>query len=562
MYVVGLSALDKDSSLTLFEGPMPVYAVSEERLTRVKGQDGFPWLAFEEMLSSTGITPAEIACVAYPFYSAPGEALAAARHAPAVTRQLLRTAILSMRQKCTGLLDYLPSLYGNYQCHSFCDRQLLAGLRRYGLEGKLRRYDHELCHAAAAFHSSGFERALVQISDWYGSGASGGIYLGENGRLTPLVQYRWPNSLGSFYARYTAALGFRPDRDEGKVLGLAAHGDASRLYLDLLREFTLHPDGSIEHCFCLGQDASVERARQYDRIHVAAAVQQVFETVLLTSLNAAIARTGLAQVCLAGGSMANVKLNQRIRELPDVADVFVFPAMADSGSGYGAACLALQELGVSPAYELHDVYLSRDCSQAEVARALLDAAYPAVCCDSIEVEVAHLLAAGKLVGRWAGRMEFGPRALGNRSILANPGNVEVNERLNACLQRDEFMPVAPSLLAEFAHEAYVVGIDQGWRSAPYMTMTFDVQPALAELIPAAVHVDGTARLQVVHQGHNPSYHRLIEAFYRLTGIPAVINTSFNMHGEPIVYSPADAISTFRAAHLDALALDSYLVLAS
>ncbi len=557
MYILGVSALDKDSSLTLFKDNQLLYAVTEERLTRRKQQDGFPWKAFEEMLSYNNISPNNIDVVAYPFFTAFQELSCASKSIPKIAFQILTNKGLNLSEKLTSLYDYIPSLRGNYQVHNFCDQELAKGLKYFGLGDRLRRFDHELCHAAAAYYSSGFNESLIQISDWYGSGSSGGIFLGVGNEITQLVKYIWPNSMGSYYARFTEALGFKTDRHEGKVLGLAAYGDASHLYRDFLQEFTVFDDGTFFHSRCLIND-SKKICSRHQVEDVASALQQVFETVLLSSLTTQTRRTGIKRVCLAGGSMANVKLNQRIYELPEIDEVFVFPAMADIGSGYGAACLAMMELGLSPKHIIDKLYLSRNYEDHEVKTAILKSGYAFTFIEDIEVTIAGLLAENQIVARWNGKMEFGPRALGNRSILANPSRRDVVDIINKRLQRSDFMPFAPSFTEETAFRLFpnIAGARQ---SAHYMTMTFDMPPDIAELIPAAVHVDKTARLQIVSKHNNPSFHKIIDSFEKRTGIPGIINTSFNMHEEPIVYSPDDALRGFRDSQLDYLAMGNYLI---
>jgi len=255
--------------------------------------------------------------------------------------------------------------------------------------------------------------------------------------------------------------------------------------------------------------------------------------------------------------MANVKLNQRISELENIQEVFVFPAMADGGSGYGAACLAIKEKSsVVPTF--NNIYLSRDFTENEVLASLKESNCQYTICKDIEDTVAHLLALGKIVGRWNGRMEFGPRALGNRSILADPRDPEVSNRLNRLLKRNDFMPFAPSMTEEQA-KIWFPMLQKVYKSSLYMTVTFDIPTSLAQLIPGAVHIDQTARIQIVPQKLNPSFHRIIDNFYRLTETPAILNTSFNIHEDPIVYTPQDAINCFRSAELDYLAMGQYLV---
>lgn len=562
-YVLGISPLDKETTLTLFKGNQLLYAVSEERLTRVKQQGGFPWLAFEEMLAVCQVQCEAIEIVAYPFLTAQGELSAIRKNYYSTLRQVVSSRHLSFTDRLVSVLYYHRLLADTYRSLHRCDRQLIEGLEKYGLEKKLRRYDHQLCHVGATFYASGFEEALVQISDNYGTGTSGGIYRAGLDSINPLVKYQWPNSLGLFYGRYTSGLGFTPDRHEGKVLGLASYGDASQLYLDFLKEFEFFADGSFQHSRCLEVNRLSEtfrsRIEKYKQADIAAALQQTLETVLLNSISVQLERTGLSHVCLAGGSMANVKLNQRIKELDSVREVFVFPGMSDMGAGYGAACLALKDLGISPSHKLENIYLSKAFESSEIVNALEKTNCDFTFNKEIELEVAKLLADHNVVGRWNGRMEFGPRALGNRSVLANPSTPDIHQRLSELLQRTEFMPFAPAVIEDIGNNSFFRGIEEAYVSAQYMTITFDVEPKMIEQIPSAVHVDGTARPQIIIEKLNSSFYKIVKHFYHLTGIPAIINTSFNIHEEPIVYTPEDAIRVFRDARLDYLAIGNFLV---
>jgi carbamoyltransferase len=267
--------------------------------------------------------------------------------------------------------------------------------------------------------------------------------------------------------------------------------------------------------------------------------------------------SGLTHVVLSGGVVANVKLNQRIREIDGVERIFIHPNMGDGGCGTGAALaefLGSEALG----QPIHDVFLGPSYSDTEMATALQRAQLPFSRHTPIESHLAGLIAAGKVVARFNGRMEYGPRALGNRSILYHAHEPEVNQWLNQRLGRTEFMPFAPATLSEYRHECYrnTEGCEH---AAQFMTLTFDCTDLMKQTSPAAVHVDGTARPQLVTEDSNPSFYQILTEYHKLTGVPSVINTSFNMHEEPIVCSPEDAIRAFLQGNLDYLAMGDYVV---
>ena len=275
-----------------------------------------------------------------------------------------------------------------------------------------------------------------------------------------------------------------------------------------------------------------------------------------------VAAEPLEHLRIAGGLFANVRINQKLKELPEVDRIFVHPGMTDAGLAVGAAlvpCMRDRADAVPwPRTVLPDVYLGAEYSDAEIQRELNSHGLKYTRADDTETAIGELLADGYVVARFNGRMEYGPRALGNRSILYQPSDRSVNDWLNTALRRTEFMPFAPATLDEHAQSSYrdIAGARD---TARFMTITSDVTSSMRQTCAGAVHIDGTARPQLVRAEDNPSFHRIIEAFHRLTGVPTVINTSFNMHEEPIVYSPADAIRAFRLGHLDYLAIGDFMV---
>jgi carbamoyltransferase len=292
------------------------------------------------------------------------------------------------------------------------------------------------------------------------------------------------------------------------------------------------------------------------REDVAAAVQRRLEDVMTDWLRPVLRRTGVRRLALAGGVFGNVKLNQRLYELDEVDEVFVHPNMGDGGNAVGSALHAGRNgNGGAP---LRDVYLGPSYSDAEIETELRRRGLGFSAHQDIEAQIASRVAAGRVVGRFNGRMEYGPRALGNRSILANPTDTTVNDVLNARLHRTEFMPFAPSVLAEDAR-TYFALTDGDSRAAEFMTITCDVRPERRAEIPAVTHVDGTARPNIVRPEVNPSFHRTISEFKARTGLGCIINTSFNIHEQPIVCSPADACTAYEQGSVDALAIGSFLV---
>jgi carbamoyltransferase len=602
MKVLGISPLDKDSTITLVEDGVITYAAAEERFTRVKLQDGFPWRALDDGLQTTGTSLAEIDRVVYPFLTYDEETRLFERNLAkerdfldetevnATTEELrdARARVPANRAPVPGLTEpnernekgLLKTVaYRVLASEGVVSRNIAKrGSERWGrdasafhfrwqqelesalgeleLAGKLKRVEHHLSHAANAFFTSGFEEALVVTLDGYGSGLSGSINIGRNGRIERIHGQEYPHSLGTFYESVTSALGFTPSRHEGKIVGLAAYGDPAVLGDILRRRFVQNNGG-----FRIVETNNVYFARllatQFPKIDVAAAYQRVLEEVATAYVSQYVRKTGLRNLVLSGGVVANVKLNQRLREIDGVEGIFIHPNMGDGGCGTGAALLEFAG-SRETAKRLGDVFLGPEFSNDQIAAALHRAQLPFTQYRPIEPKIAMLLAAGKVVARFDGRMEYGPRALGHRSILYHAKEPAVNQWLNQRLGRTEFMPFAPATLREHRDACYlnVRGADF---AAEFMTLTFDCTDAMKRDCPAAVHVDGTARPQLVSAESSPGFHRILTEYYKLTGVPSVINTSFNMHEEPIVCTPDDAIRAFLQGNLDYLAMGDYLV---
>jgi len=602
MKVLGISPLDKDSTVTLVEDGVITYAAAEERFTRVKLQDGFPWRSLEDAMQRTGVAAGQIDKVVYPFLTYDEETrlfeknLAKERafldenavNATSEELQEARSRVPSRRDPVPGLADpnerfdkgllktMAYRLLGSEgvvsrniakrgsekwgreatQFHHHWQQELDRGLSELGLAGKLQRVEHHVSHAANAYYTSGYDDALIVTLDGYGSGLSGSVSVGRNGKIERIHDQEYPHSLGTFYESVTSALGFTPSRHEGKIVGLAAYGDP-RVLGPMLRSRFVQSNGG----FRIVETNNVFFARllasEFPKIDVAAAYQRVLEEVAVAYVSQYVKKTGIRNLALSGGVVANVKLNQRLQAIDGIDSVFVHPDMGDGGCGTGAALLQFEGNGVLRK-RLNDVYFGPDYTGDQITDALKRAQLPFTPYSPIEPKIAMLIASGKVVARFNGRMEYGPRALGNRSILYHAKEPAVNQWLNQRLGRTEFMPFAPSTLFEH-REACYQHIKGSEYAALFMTLTFDCTDAMKRDCPAAVHVDGTARPQLVSAESNPSFHRILTEYYKISGVPSVINTSFNMHEEPIVCSPDDAIRAFLQGNLDYLAIGDFLV---
>jgi carbamoyltransferase len=602
MKVLGLSPLDKDSTVTLVEDGRILFAAAEERFSRVKLQDGFPWQALEQCFEACGIEADQIDRVVYPFLPWDEETRLFTeklgqerefleKEESADTHRMLREALGRVPERRTpipglqhpnermekGIAKTLAyrvlagesvvsrnvakrssDQWGRVAkvFHKRWHEELENGLGELGLLGKLSRIEHHASHAANAYYTSGFDEALIVTLDGYGSGLAGSASIGRDGRIERIHGIDFPHSLGTFYESVTSGLGFKPSRHEGKIVGLAAYGDPQVLNDVLMARFRVE-DGN----FRILESNNLYFARllstQFPKIDVAAAYQRALEVVAAAYVSYYLKKTGLRNVVLSGGVVANVKLNQRIREIPGVDKIFIHPDMGDGGCGTGAALL---EFVGHPALKepLTDVFFGPSFSEAQILDSLQRAQLKFEQYPEIEPRIARLIAAGKVVARFNGRMEYGPRALGNRSILYHAREPEVNQWLNQRLGRTEFMPFAPATLFDQRHKCYK-NVDGAEYAAQFMTVTFDCTDFMRRESPAAVHVDGTARPQLVTPTSNPSFHRILTEYHRLTGLPSVINTSFNMHEEPIVCSPDDAIRAFLQGNLDYLAIGNFLV---
>jgi len=582
-WTLGIASSHESSACLLHDGRL-VAAISEERLSRVKC-DGYrlPQRAIDAVLAlggaggRDGIGRRDIDHIALIHSFLPEKYVARETWYKELESRLARAKkrLRDRQERQLNLNDMLKRLRGTDRpfMDLFRIRRFLAD-EGFNPRAQVHFFDHHATHAAAAAFYSGFRDATVLTLDGKGDldvHHTSGVYSG--GRLAGLrVSDALGTSAGEFYEEITVQLGFRSLRHEGKVLGLAAYGDPKPLYPAFKRALRLSPDGrhpdsdfaGVTQAFRKRRAFITEAVRGHSRENVAAAAQAVFEEALVELTRNLVRETGKRYLALNGGVFANVKLNQRIAALPEVDAIFVFPAMSDTGNSLGAALLLQEELDpgffAREARALEHVYLGPEASMAGIERELSRAglAYRKMDAETLVERAAEAIHAGGVVGWFQGRMEFGPRALGNRSILARPTDASINKWLNQRLERTEFMPFAPSVMEEYADEIFI-DLAKARHSAEFMTITSHVAGTWRERIPAVVHVDGTARPQIVRRAVNPLYHALIDAYRRKSGIPLVLNTSFNVHEEPIVCGPAEAVRALAEQRIDSLAIGEFWV---
>jgi carbamoyltransferase len=570
--ILGLNAYHGDAAAALVVDGELVAAAEEERFNRTKHCAGFPALAARWCLEDAGLEPAQLEHVAIgrdPLANLGAKLRRLASRPPSVSFARSRARNAS-RVRGGGIRSSLAAA---------------LGVSESSLTATVHAVEHHRAHAASAFFASPFDQAAVLTLDGLGDFASTMLAVGNGNRLDITGRVLFPHSLGIFYTALTQWLGFPHYGDEGKVMGLAPYGDPER-YLEAMRKiarsenglfrlgleyFTHHTKGvemtwrdgspTVRSIFSprleqeLGPARSTAEELATRHIDVAAALQARLEELVLELAGALAISTGSPNLCLAGGVALNAVANGRIRPETRFEELYVQPAAGDSGTAVGAALdVWCSTLGKPRGAAIRHAYYGPAYDDGAVESALAGVEAERLGDNALFRLVAKRLAAGDVVGWFQGRMELGPRALGNRSILADPRSREMKDVLNARVKhRESFRPFAPSVLAERTGEWFA----QSYTS-PFMVLVYEVLPEKRKLVPAITHVDGTGRLQTVHEAASPRYHRLISEFDRLTGVPMLLNTSFN-ESEPIVMSPDDALETFAKTRIDLLVLGNYVV---
>jgi carbamoyltransferase len=569
--ILGLNAYHGDAAAALVIDGELVAAAEEERFNRIKHVAGFPSLASTWCLSEAALKPSELDHVVIgrdPRANLAAKVRRTLRHRPGIAYVRERLANQSqVGNAADALADAL-------------------GVERGSLRAKFHHVEHHRAHAASAFYVSPFEDAAVLSVDGFGDFASTMLAVGEGNRLTVLDRVLFPHSLGIFYTAVTQWLGFPNYGDEGKVMGLAPYGEP--VHLDRMREL-VHLDGPL---FTLGLDYYTHHSRgvemtwsqgaptigrifsqkmedllgptrqpgePIEKYHedVARSLQAMLEEAYLHLVNALWERTQLPRLCLAGGVALNAVANGRIIPETPFDDIYVQPAAGDSGTAVGAAFDAWHRIHsgrrsfIMASADWGPHYTTQECAGAIAAAGLT---FTRMEDEELFPYVAARIADGEVVGWFQGRMEFGPRALGQRSIVADPRRNDMKDILNARIKhREPFRPFAPSVLADRVGEWF----EQDYES-PFMVLVYKTREEKREQIPAVNHVDDTGRVQSVERNALPRYWSLISAFDELTGVPILLNTSFN-ENEPIVMTPAQAIETFQKTKMDMLVVANDVV---
>ena len=587
--ILGISAYYHDAAAALVADGRVVAAAQEERYTRRRHDERFPAHAVRWCLESQGIGLGDLDAVV--FYDKPFLKF----------ERLLETYLACAPH---GLRSFVAAMPVWIKEKLFLKSELRRELRAIAGEGatlpKLLFSEHHLSHAASAFFPSPFERAAVLCLDGVGEWATASAWVGEGARLRPSWELHFPHSLGLLYSAFTYYTGFRVNSGEYKMMGLAPYGEPR--YADLIRRHLVDvkPDGTFRldmryfgyatglrmttarfHALFGGPPRRPEDAVDQRTMDLAASIQQVTDDIVLRLARSLRRETGERNLCLAGGVALNCVSNGLLLREGVFDDLWVQPAAGDAGGALGAALLAWHETGGARACDgttdaMGGSLLGPQWSDDEAEAFCRGQGLPYQRLDpeSLVDRVSGLLAGGAVVGWMQGRMEFGPRALGNRSILADPRNPAMQRELNLKIKfRESFRPFAPAVLAEEAQAHFELD-----RPSPYMLLVAPVRHAQAAMavgggasglerlrgvrspLPAVTHVDRSARVQTVDRGINPRFHSLIDAFGRKTGVPLLVNTSFNVRGEPIVCTPTDAYQCFMGTSIDVLVLGSCLLL--
>jgi carbamoyltransferase len=573
--ILGLSCWYHDSAACLLQDGAIVAAAQEERFTRQKHDPNFPTQAIAYCLREGGITAQDLDAVAFydkPFLKFERLLETYLAYTPKGLPSFIKAMPLWLKQKL-----WIPDLIA----------------KALDFDGTLIFPEHHESHAASAFYPSPFERAAFITTDGVGEWTTTSYGLGEDNRVRIHAEIHFPHSLGLLYSAFTYFCGFRVNSGEYKLMGLAPYGEPR--FVDTIRDhlIDLKADGSFRlnmdyFTYPAGLTMTGSRfASLFDgprredeapltqrEMDLARSVQIVTEEAMLNMARHVHAETGETNLCLAGGVALNCVANGRLLRESPFEHIWIQPAAGDAGGALGAALMAWHEHAErprtpTPGDAMQGSYLGPAFSETEIATFLQqeDIPYEYIGFEELPERVAALLAEQQVVGWFQGRMEFGPRALGARSILADPRGREVQRLVNLKIKfRESFRPFAPSVLVDRAADFFALDAE-----SPYMLLVAPVRDAVVagegfdrlkhidSTIPAVTHVDGSARVQTVDAATNPLYHRLLEAFEAQTGCPVLVNTSFNVRGEPIVCTPADAYRCYRRTHMDVLVLGPYLI---
>ncbi len=559
MYILGISAYYHDSAAVLLKDGKVVRAFEEERFTRIKHDNSFPIKAIEKCLELEQIKIHDIDYMAY--YEKPLLKF----------ERIIETFIETYPFSVKPFIKAIPEWFGDKIKVEDIIRKKLA------YKGRILFVPHHISHAASTFYPSPYKKAGILTIDGVGEYQTTGLWIGETTKLTPLASINFPHSMGLLYSTFTAFLGFKVNNDEWKMMGLSAYGKPT--YKEqIYKIIDIKEDGSFKlnleyfafrESFQMWSNKFEELfgkpkapGETFNKRHkdIAASIQQVTEEIYIRILNHLYELTKTDNLCVSGGVALNALANGLIYSQTPFKNVYIFGPAGDSAAAVGAALYAYHRvLKVKARQEIQNLYLGNEYDDVYIEQLLKNNKLKYKKYNEKELidKTAQLLARNKIVGWFQGRMEFGPRALGSRSLLANPKLKDMKDKVNEVKMREQFRPFAASALQDKVQELFQV--PEKNHNSPFMNVVFQVKPKAKNKIAAIVHADGTCRIQTVDKKTNPLYYELIKRFYELTNIPCVLNTSLNTKIEPIVEHPEQAIHDLKTTTMDYLVIGSFVV---
>ncbi|HRN70006.1 MAG TPA: carbamoyltransferase N-terminal domain-containing protein [Candidatus Woesebacteria bacterium] len=559
MYILGISAYYHDSSAVLLKDGKILSAFEEERFTRVKHDNSFPFLAIEQCLEINNLQISDIDYIVY--YEKPLLKF----------ERIIETFVETYPFSVKPFIKAIPEWFGD----KIKIEEIIKKKLKY--DGKIYFIPHHLSHAASTFYPSPFEKAAILTIDGVGEYQTTGLWLGEKNSIKPLAEINFPHSFGLLYSTFTAFLGLQVNNDEWKMMGLSAYGKPT--YKDLVYKLIdIKKDGSFrltmkyfsyresfqmwtkefENLFGKPKKKGTEFTQRHKDI--AASIQKVTEEIYIKILNHLYELTKTANLCISGGVALNSLANGLIYPQTLFKNVYIFGPAGDSAAAVGAALYTYHAiLKKKQRIEIRNLNFGTKYSNEQIEEILQKHSlkYEKLNEQKLIKKTAELLSKNNIIGWFQENMEFGPRALGNRSLLANPAPKSMKERVNEVKMREQFRPFAGSVLQDKVQELFEV--PEKNHHSPFMNFVFQVKPEARKKIQAIVHADNTCRIQTVNKRDNPLYYELIHRFYELTGIPCVLNTSLNTKIEPIVENPEQAIYDLETTNMDYMVLGNFLV---
>ncbi len=560
MKILGIGFLS-ESSVCLIENGKIKYAISQERINRIKNWWGNPYKAIDFVLKETKNKIRDIDIFSTHGLSALKNDIPNTKHFKIKEKEILESN-LNKKKKITQIKHLLQRKSHETKANKRVRRNVESLKKKYK---KIEVHDHHEAHAASAYFCSGWKSCYTLTIDGWGDNSSSKLFKSDNGKLIEIARTNTIDSLGYFYGSITKLLGFKPHRHEGKILGLAAFGNYKKAYPYISKmisydEINKSFKGNFEKGIYLPKYDNPNLKilkKKFKAKDIAAAAQKRLEEVVIEFIKDNIPNN--SKLALAGGIFANVKINQKISELKNIKDIFVYPNMGDGGLSIGCALLTYYKRKNYFPKKIDNIYLGPSYSNLEVFNLLKKNNLKFIKASKPEKFIAKQLHKGSVVACFQGRMEFGPRALGNRSILVSACNKAVNDWLNKKLKRTEFMPFAPITIKKYLDRMYK-NLDGKMTAIKYMTTTVKCTLEANKKSPAAVHIDKTARPQLISKDDNLKIYNILKEYFKISKIPNLINTSFNVHEEPIVCTPNDALRAFKSSKLDYLYIEDYIVI--